>query len=225
MIYKNMKSSWQEVTIGDYQEIVNIVAETEVDKAVQLVSILSDRDSDEIRKAPLNDFYKWMEDIKFASTTPDADVNKTFEIDGVRYGLIPDLNFISTGEWLDAENWKEKSIDNLHNYAALLFRPVTRYVDDTDYEIEEHKTIGFVRRSELFRDRVSINKVYGAQIFFSLFGLEFFGTLAGSLMNQLREEIMTNMTPMADMKTKTTQPPSKKNKKKASKKRGRGMTS
>ena len=214
-----MKSNWSMITIGDYQEIVNVDAETEISKAVQLVSILSDKDSEEIRKAPLGDFYKWMENIKFISTSPDADFNKTFELDGVRYGMIPDLNYISTGEWLDCENWKEKAIDNLHMYAALLFRPVTRYVDDTDYDIEEHKTNGFERRANLFRENVSINKVYGAQVFFSLFGLEFLQILGDSLMNQ--EKKMKKKTPT---KTKTTRPHSKTNKKKPSKRPGPGTT-
>lgn len=207
-----MKSNWSMVTIGDYQEIVNVDAETEISKAVQLVSILSDKDSEEIRKSPLGEFYKWMEDIKFVSTPPDADFNRTFELDGVRYGMIPDLNYISTGEWLDCENWKEKAIDNLHNYAALLFRPTTRYVDDTNYDIEEHKTNGFARRAQLFQENVSINKVYGAQVFFSLFGLEFLQTLGDSLMQE-EQKMKKKKTPT---KTKITQPRSKKKRRKLS---------
>jgi len=206
-----MKKTWREITIGDYQEIVNVDAETEISKAVQLVSILSDKDSDEIRKAPLGEFYKWMEDIKFVQTSPDADFNRTFELNGIRYGLIPDFNFISTGEWLDAENWKEKAIDNLHLYAALLFRPVTRYVDDTDYDIEDHKTNGFQRRAELFQENISINKVYGAQVFFSLFGLEFLQILGDSLTQQEKKEMKKKVT-----KTRMTQVHSKKRKGKRS---------
>ncbi len=206
-----MKKNWQEITIGDYQEIVNVDAETEISKAVQLVSILSDKDSDEIRKAPLGEFYKWMEDIKFIQTSPDADFNRTFELNGIRYGLIPDFNFISTGEWLDCENWKDKAIDNLHLYAALLFRPTTRYVSDEDYDIEEHKTNGFQRRAQLFQENISINKVYGAQVFFSLFGLEFLQILGDSLTQQEKKEMKKKAT-----KTRMTQVPSKKRKEKRS---------
>lgn len=212
-----MKDTWSKITIADYQEIVNIEGDTEVQKAVELISILTNSDVSDIRKYPLNEFFTLNERCKFVYTTsPDANFNKTFILNDIRYGFIPDLNYISTGEWLDCDNWKDKSIENMNNYAALLFRPVVKYVDDMNYTIEEHTPEGFSRRAELFKD-ISLTWVYGAQVFFSLFMIEFL---------EIMPDFLTDQTPKKkkkDMKMKTTLKASKKNKMKPSTKHGDGI--
>ena len=208
---------WSDVTISQYQEIVNIQADTELSKTVEIISILTDTDSDTIRKMPLGEFYELSSKIGFISTTPDADVNKTFELDGKKYGLIPNLDFITTGEWLDAETWKDKPIDNIHYYAAMLYRPVVKE-DGADYQIDEYKVEGFMNRANLFRERLSIAKVFGTQVFFSLFVTESMMNIKDYLQNLLNEEMETKTG-----KKKAIHPHMRKKSKRPSTKRGGGI--
>ena len=212
-----VKNNWSDITISEYQEIVNVEGESELQKVVNIISILSDTDIDQIRRAPLHQFYEWSDAIKFIQTPPDADFNRTFFIDSVEYGFIPDLNYVSTGEWLDCENWKNDPINNMHLFAALLFRPITNRTE-SDYEIEEHQTKGFIDRAALFSHRLSVSKVYGAQIFFLIFAVEFMEISAAYLTEPVKQPNKKKKT----TKTKTTRPATKKRKKNSSNELGAG---
>lgn len=178
-----MKKSWTEITIDEYQELVNIQGDSELLKKAEAISILTGLDPEGVKKAPIKDFIQWCEDVKFVFTTaPDANFNRTFELNGTRYGFIPDLDLLTSGgEWIDSESWKDKPIDNMHYYAALLFRPVVKYNSDKDYTIEEHKSEGFTNRAQLFKEELTVDRIYGAQTFFLLFALEYSKILTASL--------------------------------------------
>jgi hypothetical protein len=166
--------NWNAVSIGTYQELCGVDYDNELSKSVQIISILTDTDSDTIRKIPLKEFYRLSESAKFISDLPiNADVRRVIEIDGTEYGFINDLDLnVTLGEWMDIENWKDKSIDNMHYILALIYRPVVKRSGD-DYTIEEYKAENFMRRAELFREKMTIESVYGAYLFFSLFAIEY----------------------------------------------------
>lgn len=178
-----MKDKWEDITIDNYQELTNVTSEG-VQRSVDIISILTDKDSDEIRKLPLKEFMDYNGKIGFISTTPDSYCLDTFELNGVKYGKIPDLDFIMTDEWIDIETWKDNSVDNMHLIMAVLYRPVTIEHPDGTYEIEPHQTRGFLQRADLFREQLSITKAMGAQIFFSLFALEYLTSMQGSLTDE-----------------------------------------
>ncbi len=51
--------------------------------------------------------------------------NKKFTLNGVKYGFIPNLEKITTGEYIDLQNYLANPED-LHKAAAVMFRPVTK---------------------------------------------------------------------------------------------------
>lgn len=182
---REIKTKWSEVTIGQYQELASIQTDNEIGLFIERLSILTDRDPAEIRSLGLKQFQDFQKKLAFLSEDVSAEVILKFELDGVRYGMIPDLNFITAGEFIDAENWKSEPIDNLHLYAALLFRPIVKETED-NYYIEEHKSHGFVKRSELFRDKLSIEIVNGAVLFFSSFVIGLMPILADYLQTDMK---------------------------------------
>ena len=206
-----MITSWKDVTIEKYQEICDVVSEG-IEKNIDLISILTEKDSEEIRQMPLPEVFAMVEDMKFLSTPPNADVIKRFTLDGVEYGLIPDFNFIKYGVWLDGDTWKDKAIENMHLYAALLFRPIKESRAEDDYDILPHSPNGFTYRSNLFREKLSVEKIYGAQLFFSLFALEYLETLPTYLERQTNQKTKAKKT----SKKKTAQQATKKRKQKPS---------
>lgn len=213
----NIPKSWSEVKISTFQELHAVESETEIGVLISKLSILADCDTEEIRALPINEFNNIKSQIEFMSKPLSKKINLKIEVDGKKYGMIPDLNFLTAGEFLDAENWKDKSIENLHLYLALLYRPII-FEDGEDYKIEPHKAEGFTRRAELFRHNLTIENVWGTLLFFSSLGLNCTKVILDYL------ESTETQTDKPQPKTKTTQTHkvTKKRKPKSSQKTGSG---
>jgi hypothetical protein len=212
---RNLKKSWDDVTIGMWQELSLIDTQSEITRFIEQISILTDADPEEIRRMSMTDFSKFRTEVAFIETSPTPDVKIKFEIDGKKYGMIPQLDFITAGEWIDAETWKDDSVANIHLYAALLYRPITKEEGES-YEIEPHKPGGFMERSELFRDKLSITIIHGAVLFFSSIAIDFTRILADYSASQVKGIVKTT-------KTTQTQTATKKRKPKRSKSSGESM--
>lgn len=199
---------WKEVTIEMYQELTSIERENDISNIIERISVLADCDPQDIRNLPIPKFKDLTNQIEWVMEKPNPNLNLKVEIDGKKYGMIPDLSFISTGEWADIENWKDKSIENLHFICALLYRPITKEVGD-EYEIEPHKPQGFMKRAELFRKKLTIDHVFGAVLFFSASGLTFIEIIADYLEEEAK---VVKKSQMKNSKKKTTPKATKKNK-------------
>jgi hypothetical protein len=202
-----MIKNWDGVTIKMYQELNSIQRESDVSTAIERISVLMNTDPAEVRNLPVPKFQSMVSQLGWIDEKPATETTIKFEVDGKKYGIIPDLNFITTGEWADIENWKEDSITNMHLIAALLYRPIIKE-DGDDYQIEEHKSQGFMKRAELFLNEVSISTIYGSLLFFSASGINFIEIMADYL-EETAEEDMKNSK---KKKTQTIQSPSKKSK-------------
>jgi hypothetical protein len=66
----------------------------------------------------------------------EVDFIKTFKIGEKEFGFIPNLNKITTGEWIDLENYQGKP-EFFHKIMAILYRPITNKYKDI-YEIEPY---------------------------------------------------------------------------------------
>lgn len=159
--------SWADVTIGQYQEVMSIQTTNKISRFIESISIILDIDSQTIRDMNMTTYNKLISDFQFLSTQPDSVIEKIIELDGKRYGMIPDMTLIEAGVFIDAEQFKDDSIVNLHLITALIYRPIIKE-DGDEYVIEKHKAEGFEKRANLFKDRVSIEMVMGAVLFFSL---------------------------------------------------------
>jgi hypothetical protein len=198
--------SWADITIGQYQEIMSIQTDNEITKFVESMAICLDIDPEEIRTLSFTDYKDVKTKMSFLSKEPESTVVDRFEVDGVEYGLMPDMRLISAGEFIDAEQFKSNSMDNLHNLVALIYRPIIKTFDDGTFEIDVHKSLGFERRANLFRDKVSIEIVLGAVLFFSLLAMESSLCFLDSLTQKIAKEMSQN----TKTKTKTTRTRTKK---------------
>jgi hypothetical protein len=196
---------WKEVTIEMYQELTTIQRDNDISTIIERIAVLADTDPESVRQLPIPQFRELTKQIEWVMDKPQPDMNYRFELDGKRYGIIPDLNFISTGEWADIENWKDKSIENLHFICALIYRPITKESDD-EWEIESHKPQGFMKRAELFRKKLTIDHVFGAVLFFSASGIQFIEIITDYL-----EDESKVVTKKKTSKKTTTRKATKKN--------------
>jgi hypothetical protein len=205
---KDVKS-WNDITVSQYQEMMMIETTNEITKFVEQISICLDVDTEEVRAMSYSQYKELQSKMSFLSLEPKAEMDLIIEVEGRKYGLIPDMSLISAGVFIDAEQFKLEPMENLHNLLALIYRPVLRELPDGEYEIEEHKAQGFEKRANLFKT-LSIETVLGAVLFFSLLGTE--SSIAFlSYSSQVMTEQMESLT-----KTTKTQTPTKKRKQKRS---------
>lgn len=197
-------SSWSDITVGQYQEIMLVESDNEVRRFIEQVAIIMDIDPEDIRNLPIGEYKTLQAKMSFLKEDPEHTVVSRFEIDGVVYGLEPDFNLITAGVFLDSEQFQQDPTVNLHQTLALIYRPITKEVGDV-YEIEPHQAKGFERRANLFKDKLTIDVVLGTVLFFSIAGTK----LSIAMLESLAEEMTTEVTPT---KTKKTRTPTKKRK-------------
>ena len=219
MVYKTQKikqptkmkevKSWNDITVSQYQEIMLIDTDNEITKFIEQIAICLDVDTEEIRKMSYSNYKELQGKMSFLASEPKAEIDLIIEVEGRRYGLIPDMSLVSAGVFIDAEQFKLEPMLNLHNLLALIYRPVLRELPDGEYEIEEHKASGFEKRANLFKT-LSIETVLGAVLFFSLLATESSIVFLHYSAQRMKEE-QEKLTKM-----KTTQTPTKKRKQKRS---------
>lgn len=78
----------------------------------------------------------------------DKPLQRTFELKGVRYGMIPNLSDISLGEYVDLEEFL-KDTKTLNKAMAVLYRPITKEYKNI-YDIEAYEGTG--ERGDLFKE-------------------------------------------------------------------------
>lgn len=181
--------TWSDISVGQYQELQNIQTDNEISKFIQMISVCLDCDPDEIRMMPLSEWQTMKSDFFFLTTDPSNVVQHIIQIDGVEYGLEPDMDLISTGVFIDAEQFRQDTIENLHRTLALIYRPITEKKSELEYKIEPHKAEGFERRANLFKEKVSIEIVFGATLFFLIQSMQ----LSIDMMDYLKDDMTTRL--------------------------------
>jgi hypothetical protein len=162
--------SWDEIPIKVWKELNSVQSEYESTKTIERMAIITDTDPEWIRSLSFAQFNKFQSNLTFLNSSITNEVKTTFTLGRKEYGMIPHLDLISAGEWIDAENWKDKPIDNIHLYAALMYRPILKK-DEDGYEIEPHTVNGFMSRAEKFDNELPITTIYGSVLFFSALGI------------------------------------------------------
>jgi hypothetical protein len=178
---------WSDITVGQYQEMMLVQTDNEITKFIECISIALDCDPAEIREMPFSEYNNLQKKMEFISREPTADIVERFELDGIRYGLEPDMSLITTGVFIDAEQFKQDPVENLHNTLALIYRPIISETE-TEWTIEPHQAKGFEKRAKLFKEKMSIETVLGATVFFSLLGVELSTLFLTSLNKTMAEE-------------------------------------
>ena len=146
------------------------------DDPMTCVGAVTGTDWDELREMPralIQEAYNHLQTLRKAETQRHLE---TFELNGTRYGFIPNWDEFTAGEWIDAEQLCGDFWKNAHKVMALLFRPVTREWGKR-YEIEPYTA---KENAEAFLD-MPADQVAGALLFFSTTKNALLSTLQSSL--------------------------------------------
>lgn len=100
-----------------------------------------------------------------------------FELDGVHYGFFPNWRELSYAEFVDMDTISTKKQDELlnmlHVLCAVMYRPIINERSEHDFDIEKYDVKKMVKRSELFKNKLDVRYVLGAQSFFTRFGKKY----------------------------------------------------
>jgi hypothetical protein len=146
-------NEWSDITIGVYQEYIKIQESkaSEKNKVIRSLALLCNTSPFVVKKMAYTDLLDIMNIIKgMIDTEPKKeDFVKLFTFSEIEFGFVPNLNKLTTGEYIDLESYCKNPIENLHIIMSILYRKVTNKVNKR-YAIEPYNPDEF--KEELFKD-------------------------------------------------------------------------
>jgi hypothetical protein len=159
---------------------------TEIELIVKTLEALVGIDAAQLTKVPLK-YLKiaYSELSTLTATMPSTELKRMIAVDGTEYGFIPDFDALTFGEFCDLDNYLQDSWNNLDKIMAVLYRGITKREGDK-YQIEPYSLDDIKERRELFKNKLSIDTIYGSLVFFYTIGSKHITTMLSSLEEENR---------------------------------------
>jgi hypothetical protein len=181
----NLINSWSDVTLERWMQVIDIETGSKTKEAEETIAALSDIPQKLIKELSLRDVAVIMDKIAELQSKQDSSLKKVFEIDGVEYGMHPDLSEITLGEYADIESFIKAGFEkNMPEIMAVLFRPITERNGDA-YVIDAYDGNITLRAEEM--KKMSADQVQAALFFLSNLGKELLRILPSFLMERTGE--------------------------------------
>lgn len=135
----NVPDSLNEITLYQYQRFEKLIQENEAShfvnqKTIEIFCNIELKDVARIRIADIDDLLLHLDNL----LQQKPKLTKTFKLGVYEFGFIPKLEDMTSGEFIDLENYLG-STETLHQAMAVLFRPIKSKVKDL-YTIEEYES-------------------------------------------------------------------------------------
>jgi hypothetical protein len=166
------------ITIEHYSKIYKVKDLFSEDYfAARLINIITDAKVEDILECDY-------QDVSYISTyilslipmeTPKFE--DRFELDGVQYGFFPNWKDLTFAEFIDMDTLSTKKsdeiLDYLHILAAIMYRPIVEEKSKHDFKIEKYDVKTMQERAELFKKKLDVKYILGAQFFFIKFAKKY----------------------------------------------------
>ena len=156
-------TSLSEIKLSQYQRYQKVLKDNQDDETfvcIQMVAIFCNLSVADVMKIPVNDFTDIIETLaKVLDKKPK--LVRTFKMNGVNYGFIPNFDKISLGEHATIDTLLGND-DNIPLLMSVLYRPIKRKAGEF-YEIEEYT--GDESKADFYKD-VTMDIVVGSMLFF-----------------------------------------------------------
>ena len=134
----SIKTSWDDITWKEYEQIEQIInSDIPSDyKAIHLISILTNKSTDEIEEIPVTEFRKLVTKLEFLYTQPKKRTHKMeYSINGRDYIFTGKVNDISTSQYIDYRSYiQEDNMDVVKLFSCFLVPKNHTYNDGYDIE-------------------------------------------------------------------------------------------
>ena len=153
----------KDIKLSQYLRYLKVLKENQDDETfvcIQMVAIFCNLSVADVMKIPVNAFTEIVEQLaKVLDQKPER--VKTFKMDGVEYGFIPNLDKMTIGEHATIDSLLGND-ENLSLLMSVLYRPITKKIYPF-YQIQDYD--GDETKAELFKD-VRMDVVTGSILFF-----------------------------------------------------------
>lgn len=143
MKYNLKYHSWEDITLAKYDDICNVVNDKdieEIDKNVQLVSLLYEEDEDKIWELTMTELQELLEQTLWISefTFDRKRKFKNIIISGTKYIVSQDISKLSVAQYIDYQNYFTTSLDSkkIAKLLSVLIIPEGKQYN-TDYDLED----------------------------------------------------------------------------------------
>lgn len=185
----------KEIKLSQYLRYLKVLKDNQDDETfvcIQMVAIFCNLNVADVMKIPVNDFAEIVEQLaKVLDQKPQ--LVRTFKMDGVHYGFIPNLDKMTIGEHATMDSLLGND-DNLALLMSVMYRPITKSALPF-YQIEAYD--GDESKAELFKD-VRMDVVIGSILFFWNLSKELLSNILSHLESKAMregvylEEVSTN---------------------------------
>lgn len=159
-----LPTSDKDITLDQFiktKEITSRENLTELEKEKRVFLLFTGLKYKQLKNIPVTQYNEVIDIIKNGISNK-AEHQKTFVFKGVKYGMIPNFDKITGGEFLDLSEY-ENDDENLHKLMAVLYREVDKEDAFGNYSIKPYN--GTEERAELFKE-LPWNIVSGTLFFF-----------------------------------------------------------
>jgi hypothetical protein len=181
-------TSLNEIKLAQYQKFLSIAKDNEESEFLQqkMVQIFCGIDLKDVASIRYKDVAEITVNINNLFTKENKFIQR-FKMGGVEFGFIPNLDDMSTGEYMDLDNYIT-DWDTMHNAMAVLYRPITNKLGNK-YQIEEYK--GSITYADVMR-HAPLDVVLGAMVFFYNLGNELLSSTINYLENNKEIQSILN---------------------------------
>ena len=141
-------SDLSEISLKQYQKFLKLQEKNEDSYFLQckMIEIFCNLDAKNVRMLKVGDANKVV-DVLNNMFEKKPDLTRTFKIDGVEYGMIPDLDNISLGEYIDLDTYIS-DWQNMQIAMNVLYRPIKDKIGDkytiVDYDVDAKEKLEFI---------------------------------------------------------------------------------
>lgn len=162
------------ITIEKYVKIYKIKnLFTDEYFAAKLVNLMTDAPLDDLLDTNYEDIELIASYILATIPQDKPKFKDRFTLDGVEYGFFPNWRDLTFAEYVDMDTISTKKpdelLDLLHILTAIMYRPIVKENGEHDFKIEKYDVEKMKERAELFKKKLNIEYVLGAQFFFIKF--------------------------------------------------------
>lgn len=157
----NIPENLSEITLGQYQQWLRITEDKDIDEFLKqkMVEIFCNIPLDQVMKIQALEIDAIVEILsKMFDDKPQ--LQNTFELDGVKYGFIYNLDEMSSGEFMDLDNYLS-DFQQIHTAMKVLYRPIKHKTNKGQYLIED-----YTGKEDYDSKSIKLSVVFGSLFFF-----------------------------------------------------------
>lgn len=117
-----MIDNYNKLSVGKFQELRNmdLLNRDEIDLQVEMISILSEMDNEEVLNLPLDKYKEYASKLSFLTVPPSVNnvCPKKIKLDGKEYTVLDDISNMKAGQYIDYQNYL--SNDDMEKYLPYI---------------------------------------------------------------------------------------------------------